>query len=210
MKQLLVKASLYTIKILIFTVSIASFSQTKYGITTGLNMSRFNNEFKATNGSYFNTNSIGFKLGGFAEIPLKDKIYFSPKLVFSQIGDRDKDFGEVERRGLDISTIDYKLNYISIPLNVRFFNKLYVEIGPQINLLISDKKESLDLGDVDSNIDLGGNLEIGYKIKDFRIAINAYHGLTNLFEIEENLPLVSNDLNVRNFALSLNFGYIVF
>jgi hypothetical protein len=193
-----------------FLFTVNCYSQIEYGITTGINMSRFNNEFNATNGSYFNTNSIGFKLGGFAEIPLKDKIYFSPKLVFSQIGDRDKDFGEIERRGLDISTIDYKLNYISIPLNVRFFNKLYIEIGPQINLLISDKRESLDLGDVDSNIDLGGNLEIGYKIKDFRVSINAYQGFTNLFEIEENLPLVSNDLNVRNFALSLNFGYIVF
>ena len=35
---------------------------------------RFTNEFRATNGSYFNTSSIGFKLGVFAEIPLKEKI----------------------------------------------------------------------------------------------------------------------------------------
>lgn len=208
--RLIYSPLLYIHLFFVLFVSSDCFSQAKYGITAGVNMSRFNDEFKATNGSYFNMGSMGLKLGAFAEIPLKDKIYFSPKLIFNQIGDREKDFGNVEERGLDISTVDYKLNYISIPLNIRFFNILYIEIGPQLNVLISDKRESLDLGDVDSSLDIGGNLEIGYKIKNFRVSINAYQGFTNLFEIEENLPLISNDLNVRNFAMSLSVSYVVF
>ncbi|WP_412560648.1 porin family protein [Winogradskyella sp. MIT101101] len=201
------KNTLYTTLFMSFMISN---SQVEYGISTGLNSSRFTNEFRATNGSYFNTSSIGFKLGVFAEIPLKEKILFSPKLIFNQMGDREKDYGDVEERGLEISTIDYKLNYISIPLNIRFFNEVYFEVGPQLGILISDNNESLDLGDVDSSLDIGVNFEIGYKIRDFRISLNVYQGFSNIFEIERNPPIVVGELNVRNFALSFNVGYMVF
>lgn len=40
------------------------------------------------------------------------------------MGDTEKDFDVVIPRRLNTSTIDYKLNYISIPLNVGFFINL--------------------------------------------------------------------------------------
>lgn len=193
-----------------FIITIGGYAQTKYGVTTGLNMSRFNNEFNTFGGTYFNTNSIGLKLGVFAEFPINNNLLFTPKIIYNQMGDREKDFDVVTPQRLNTSTIDYKLDYISIPLNVRFFNKLYLEIGPQIGILVSEKSESLDLGSPKSTLDLGANFELGYQLQNFRVSINAYHGFTNLFEIEEDQPLINKDLSVRNFTLSLNLGYIVF
>ncbi|TCK65000.1 outer membrane protein with beta-barrel domain [Winogradskyella wandonensis] len=198
-------------KVLLFLTvfsSLSALSQINYGVTTGLNISRLNEEFKAVNGSFFNTSSMGLKLGMFSEIPINDKILLSPKLIYSQMGDRDKNYDS--SRSLDASNIDYKLDYLTIPLNVRFFDKLYVEVGPQIGILINDSRESLDLGDLDSSIDIGANLEFGYKINDFRVGLNVYHGFTNVFEIEQTPPLSFRDLNIRNFALSFNLNYIVF
>ncbi len=107
-----------------------SYSQTKFGATLGMNTSRFTDEFNTVNGSYINFSSTGFSIGAFAEFEISEKIKFYPKLIYNQIGDREKDFGNVEERGLDISTIDYKLDYLSIPLNFKFFNKPYLIIGP--------------------------------------------------------------------------------
>lgn len=192
--------------ITIFT-SFTMLSQINYGVTTGVNISRLNEEFKAINGSFFNTSSLGLKLGMFSEIPINDKILFSPKIIYSQMGDRDESYDG--NGSIDVSRIDYKLDYLTIPLNVRFFNKLYVEIGPQIGILINDKNHNIDLGDLDSSIDIGANLEVGYKINDFRLALNVYHGFTNIFEIEATPPISFRDLNVRNFALSLNLSYVI-
>ena len=183
----------------------SSYSQTEFGTIFGLNTSRFTDEFRPVNGSYINSSSIGFSFGAFAEFNINEKINFYPKIIYNQIGDREKDFGNVERRGLDISTIDYKLDYISIPLNFKFFSKPYLTIGPQFGILISQNNESLDLGDLKSSFDIGGNLGIGYPIKDFRIEITFYQGFSTLLEVEKEF---SDDIiDVRNTYLNLSIGY---
>lgn len=191
--------------ITVFT-SFSALSQINYGVTTGINMSRFNEEYKFINGSFFNTSSMGLKLGAFAEIPIAEKIEFTPKIIYSQMGDREENYD----RSLNVSTIDYKLDYLTIPLNIRFFNKFYVEVGPQISILLNSENESLDIGDPDSSIDFGANLGIGYKINDFRLALNIYHAFTNVFEIENNPPFTFRDIDVRNFAISFNLSYVLF
>ena len=183
----------------------SSYSQTEFGTILGLNTSRFTDEFRPVNGSYINSSSIGFSFGAFAEFNINEKINFYPKIIYNQIGDREKDFGNVERRGLDISTIDYKLDYISIPLNFKFFSKPYLTIGPQFGILISQNNESLDLGDLKSSFDIGGNLGIGYPIKDFRIEITFYQGFSTLLEVEKEF---SDDIiDVRNTYLNFSIGY---
>ncbi|WP_179336206.1 porin family protein [Winogradskyella costae] len=183
----------------------SSYSQTEFGIIFGLNTSRFTDEFRPVNGSYINSSSIGFSFGAFAEFNINEKINFYPKIIYNQIGDREKDFGNVERRGLDISTIDYKLDYISIPLNFKFFSKPYLTIGPQFGILISQNNESLDLGDLKSSFDIGGNLGIGYPIKDFRIEITFYQGFSTLLEVEKEF---SDDIvDVRSTYLNFSIGY---
>ena len=182
------------------------YSQTKYGATLGINTSRFTDEFKTVNGSYFNFSSTGLSIGAFAEFEISEKIKFYPKIIYNQIGDREKDFGNVEERGLDISTIDYKLDYLSIPLNFRFFNKPYLTVGPQIGILLSEKAESLDLGDVKTSVDFGGNIGIGYPIQDFRIELTFYQGFSTLLEIEREF---NGDIDTRNTYVNFSVGYII-
>lgn len=182
------------------------YSQTKYGATLGINTSRFTDEFKTVNGSYFNFSSTGLSIGAFAEFEISEKIKFYPKIIYNQIGDREKDFGNVEERGLDISTIDYKLDYLSIPLNFRFFNKPYLTVGPQIGILLSEKAESLDLGDLKTSVDFGGNIGIGYPIQDFRIELTFYQGFSTLLEIEREF---NGDIDTRNTYVNFSVGYII-
>jgi len=182
------------------------YSQTKYGATLGINTSRFTDEFKTVNGSYFNFSSTGLSIGAFAEFEISEKINFYPKIIYNQIGDREKDFGNVEERGLDISTIDYKLDYLSIPLNFRFFNKPYLTVGPQIGILLSEKAESLDLGDVKTSVDFGGSIGIGYPIQDFRIELTFYQGFSTLLEIEREF---NSDIDTRNTYVNFSVGYII-
>lgn len=191
---------------LMLSSTTLSYSQTKFGTTLGLNTSRFTDGFKTVNDSYFNFSSIGLSIGAFAEFEITEKITFYPKLIYNQIGDREKDFGNVEERGLDISTIDYKLDYLSIPLNLKFFSKPYVIVGPQIGILISEKAESMDLGDVKSSIDLGGNFGIGFPIQDFRIELTFYQGFSTLLDIERD----SNDnIDARNTYANFSVGYMI-
>ena len=183
----------------------SSYSQTEFGTILGLNMSRFTDEFRPINGSYINSSSIGFSFGAFAEFDINEKTKFYPQIIYNQIGDREKDFANGEGRGLDISTIDYKLDYISIPLNFKFFNKPYLTIGPQFGILLSQNNGSLDLGDLKSNFDIGGNMGVGYPIEDFRIEITFYQGFSTLLEVEKEF---SDDIiDVRNTYLNLSIGY---
>lgn len=197
------RITIFLVLIICFT---SSYSQTKFGATLGLNTSRFTDEFKTVNGSYFNFSSTGLSLGAFAEFEISEKIKFYPKIIYNQIGDREKDFGDVEERGLDISTIDYKLDYLSIPLNFRFFSKPYLTVGPQVGILLSEKAESLDLGDVKTNIDFGGNIGIGYPIQDFRIELTFYQGFSSLLEIEREF---NDDIDARNTYVNFSVGYII-
>ncbi len=197
------RIALFIVFIICFT---SSYSQTKFGATLGLNTSRFTDGFKTVNGSYFNFSSTGLSIGAFAEFEISEKIKFYPKIIYNQIGDREKDFGNVEERGLDISTIDYKLDYLSIPLNFRFFSKPYLTVGPQIGILLSEKAESLDLGDVETSVDFGGNFGIGYPIQDFRIELTFYQGFSTLLEIEREF---NEDIDTRNTYVNFSVGYII-
>lgn len=193
------------IGILVFLSSITlSYSQTKIGATLGINTSRFTDEFNTINGSYINFSSTGFSLGVFAEFDISEKIKFYPKLIYNQIGDREKDYDDY----FAIDKVDYKLDYLSIPLSFKFFNKPYLTIGPQFGFLLSEKAESLNLGDVKTSIDIGGNFGIGYPIKDFRIELNFYQGFSTLLEIEERFDYNTIDITeVRNTYLNFSIGY---
>ena len=195
-----------TIIIAFLICSTSIYSQTKFGAVLGLNSSRFTDEFKTVNGSYFNLSSVGLSIGAFAEFGITEKIKFYPKITYNQMGDREKDFGNIEGRGIDASTIDYKLDYLSIPLNFKFFSKPYLTVGPQIGLLISEKAESVNLGDIKTSVDLGGNFGVGYPIQDFRIELNFYQGFSTLLEIEREFY---NDIDARNTYVNFSLGYII-
>lgn len=146
-------------------ISTHSYSQIEYGIFGGINNSALSNGTKSFNMHH----EIGLHLGIVAEKELGNKLAFRPKLEYSQQGNRE----------FNISAVNYKLNYINLPLDFKFFNSPYILFGPQIGVLINKEFTNYE-GEPDS-FDYGFNLGFGIDIREFFIELGAYQGLNKLF-----------------------------
>ena len=174
-------------------------AQDKFGVIAGLNYTGFSNGIGKD--LYLET-SFGLQIGAFYEKPLNQKISFRPKLVFSQQGDRTETswggFGSPE-----LNQIDYKLNYINIPLDFKFWNKIYVVAGPQIGFLISEKRGNVNIGDP-SSVDFGVNLGTGFTINKMFFEWGLYQGLTDVASYQYS---TGSTVNVRNATAKFTLGY---
>ncbi|TQD39044.1 porin family protein [Haloflavibacter putidus] len=184
---------------LLFLLPITMLSQNRFGVFAGANNSTLSDGFLEKIGV---ENALGFHLGGLYELELSEKITLRPKLMLSLQGDREETSGNY----IDASSIDYKLTYINIPLNVKFFSKPYIIAGPQIGILASTKKAERDFGEVKSNLDYGVNLGVGYDFKNIFIELNMYQGLETLIHIESSLGQ-SVEVDATNTVLQLSLGY---
>lgn len=148
--------------LLLLTITFVN-SQNNFEVFTGINLSTFGDKGLSKIGDF---KSTSFHLGIAYEFSINNKISFRPKLIYSQQGDRVKNSKSFYQGNLIVNRnfingIDYKLDYINIPLNFKFFNKTYLIAGPQLGFLLSTKKIDLDFGDIDNKIDLGMNLGLG-------------------------------------------------
>lgn len=185
--------------ILTLTVSLSAFSQNKFGVFAGVSNSTISDGFL---GKFYLGSEMTFHIGGLYEFELTEKIAFRPKIVYSQQGDREKN----DYTFIDVRSVDYKLSYLNIPLNFKFFNKPYLIIGPQIGFLLSTDKQSLDFGDVESNIDYGANLGFGYDFKNIFVEFNIYQGMNTLIETE-SVNGFATGFDATNTVLQLSVGY---
>ncbi|WBL23818.1 outer membrane beta-barrel protein [Zunongwangia sp. HRR-M8] len=180
---------------LLILLPIISYSQKKMGVLIGLNNSSIS---EGVLGQVSITDNMGFHLGGFYEFDLNEKIKFRPKLVYSQQGNRDGGSSSIEH-------IDYKSNYFNIPLNFKFYESIYILAGPQIGILVSEEKYSPFIEG--ETFDLGINLGIGHKIKDFFLELNLYQGLTKAID----KPNYDGELvKGTNTLIQASIGYYIF
>lgn len=190
-----------TLIILLLLFVNFSFSQNKFGIFTGINYSYFTDGFAAQIGG---EKAVGFHLGALYEISLNDKITFRPKVVFSQQGDRTKT--EIRNfESIELTQIDYKLNYLNFPLDFKFWDKIYVLAGPQIGFLMSQKPEGVFLGKVKSSVDLGLNLGTGFKINNVFVEFGIYQGLETV--LNYRYQGTGKIVDVRNGLAKFTLGY---
>lgn len=113
------------------------------------------------------TDKLGFHIGVVYEIQFSEKVVFRPKLLYSEQGNRDN------YRNFRTE----KLDYLNMPLDLKFFETTYLLIGPQIGFLVSENNSSFSLSDK-STFDAGIKLGIGQKINNFFVELNLYQGLT--------------------------------
>ena len=180
---------------LLILIPIITFSQKRMGVLSGLNNSSIS---EGVLGQVSITDKMGFHLGGFYEFNLTEKIKFKPKLVYSQQGNRDGESSSIEH-------IDYKSNYLNIPLNFKFYESTYILVGPQIGFLISEERYSPFIKG--ETFDLGLNLGFGQKIKDFFLELNFYQGLTKAID----KPNYDGKLvNGTNTLIQFSVGYYIF
>ncbi len=184
---------------LITLLPFIALSQNRIGVFAGASNSTLSDGFLEKIGV---ESALGFHLGGLYEMELNEKIAFRPKLTLSFQGDRE----ETNKTYIDASSIDYKLTYLNIPLNVKFFSKPYIIAGPQVGFLLDTKKGDINFGDLESSIDYGLNLGVGYDFKNIFIELNMYQGLQTLVHIESS-SVESVEVDATNSVLQLSLGY---
>jgi Outer membrane protein beta-barrel domain len=185
--------------IAIMSFSISTFSQNNFGVFAGISNSTISDGFL---GKFYLGSEMTFHIGGLYEFELTEKIDFRPKIIYSQQGDREKN----DDTFIDVRSVDYKLSYINIPLNFKFFNKPYLIIGPQIGFLLSTEKQSQDFGDLKSSFDYGANFGFGYDFKNIFVEFNLYQGMNTLIETE-SVNGFAIGFDGTNTVLQLSLGY---
>jgi hypothetical protein len=189
--------------LIVLTVNL-SFSQNKFGVFTGINYSYFTDGFVGQIGG---EDSIGLQIGALYEVSLNDKISFRPKIIFSQQGDRTKTKTN-NYTNLELTQIDYKLNYLNFPLDFKFWDNIYIIAGPQIGFLISQNYNEVFIGKVQSNVDLGLNLGTGFKIKNIFIEFGINQGLGTVlnYKYDSTNKIVDVKNGLAKFTLGYNFN----
>jgi len=210
------KKSILLFALFLSTVTIA---QSRFGVFGGLNFSMYTNGIaKDINAD----NSFGIQIGVLYELPLSEKVSFRPKLVYSQQGDRhksgpsaansfnvgtdfDPNFNPYGNSSIEPYQLDYKLNYLTVQLDFKFWNKIYLLAGPQIGFLLSQKSEGKYIGPVKSNIDFGLNLGTGFTINKTFVEFGVYQGLTTLWSYP--YYATGNIVNIKNGLAKVTVGY---
>ena len=148
-------------------------------------------------------NSFGFHFGGVYEYKLNERFTFRPELILSFQGDRE----ETDDTYLDANAIDYKLTYLNIPLNLKFFTKPYVIVGPQVGFLLATEKGRKNFGKVKTNLDYGVNFGFGYNLNhSLFMEFSIYQGVATLIKIEKNWGYAS-ETHATNTLIQLSLGY---
>lgn len=152
------------------------------------------------------TSRVGFQIGGGIDYALNDKLGIELSLLYAQRG-ANFNFTSSFAPGFDVSiTEKITMNYIDIPLNLRFSTKvgpgkLNILVGPKFGIglsgNISGEMKSSAMGQSDSKaidekltfgsndtcdfktLDMGFGFGLGYDIEKFHIQASYTYGLTN-------------------------------
>jgi hypothetical protein len=207
----------------VFAFGAANAQEIKFGAKIGANLSTSSVSMPSVEGTSFtipdNKMLFGLHVGGFAEIGISEKFAFQPELLFSMEGSKFEsssveDFGGIVYSETSESTI--KLNYINVPLLVKFYatEKFFINAGPQIGFLMSAKQDSdytltFDGGQTESESTSNVDVKDQYKSINFSAAAGAgYYFTENIFaEVRYNVG-VSNILESQ--TVDTGFGSFTF
>jgi hypothetical protein len=171
--------------ILVFTVILSSVlvnAQVGFGIKAGLNNSTLGGDGADLSGKKSNT---GFNVGVIVAIPLSTNFVFQPEIMYS--ANQGMEF-----RPTTTSETNYNLNYVNIPLMLKYKSMgFYGEAGPYFGFLTSGKIKTKtgssttesDIKDSFDGTDMGVALGTGYVMKcglGFGVRYNM--GLQNIYD----------------------------
>ena len=199
-------------------LAVAANAQVQFGVRGGLNVSRESDQIitaivdngAATEEINFSNDMkwrAGLHVGGFVNIPESDKFDLEIGLSYSMLGYNDK---IIELDGMGEKKLDQKVtsHYLTIPIAEKFYpadNGFYLELGPQLGILLS-KKTTIDGGesytpfkDDNRTLDFGILGGVGYVFHNGMFLNARYiHGLT------ETCKVYSGGKN-RNIQISLGY-----
>ena len=161
--------------------------------------------------------------GASVEIPFSTYFAIQPELSFSQLGWKVDE--PLYLDSLTLNSPKYNLNYISLPILVKFKvpptvrngNGLALYAGPQIGYLASatltsdNASGSQSIKDGFGSFDFSGIAGAEYFIpKGIGISVRYQLGFSNIFRkeaVDESYQMYGSDVTVKNHALTITFGY---
>lgn len=150
-------------------------SRLHFGIKAGGNYSNF------TNANFDTDPLMGFHAGAIVGFDLIKGLSVQEEFLFSTQG--------AEIKG-DNSLFDkdkLELSYISVPILLKYKTSIgiYIEAGPQFNMLVSDVKDT-GFDEFADKVDAGVAGGIGYQFKNLGIGARYYTGLTKVGKFDSS------------------------
>ncbi len=219
--------------LIISDINAQSLLANRYGVKAGFNMTDLNSKIQLEGVDNIEvTPNSGFDFGFYMEIPLNDKIYLNPELLYSQktvsftypyifdypINRRDEyATSNIIKQGLlQLNPIlSYKVNY-----------KLSINLGPSLSFLLSnDYSYSEELQTEDSpllvdledgvfneeSFDVGFDLGMSYYLTDdLFFSPKIYIGLLKSGDILKPINLENDDpsYTLSNRVYTMSIGYL--
>ena len=195
-----------------------SYGQIQFGGSLGLNLSGAIVKYPAYQVSGARPGP-GFEIGGFADIPLKNKLYsFRPGLSYSL--ERASAVVEGDRSSIHVS-------FIKLPLNVVYHssykqNRVFFGAGPFLAYNLGGKynwantrvqsiafgSDQGDYGRTYKKVDLGIGLLGGYQLnKQILLGAHFDFGLLNMIHMTED-PDEAKKAGIHTLNLSFTAGYL--
>ena len=198
------------IAILTLLINMSVIAQKKLGIKAGANFSKYSGTLLEAEYKH----KIDFYAGGLINFKIKNNLKIQPEILFALQGSSivikgievindsngDSKIGDFETKTTEIT--------ISIPIVFQYFvaEKFYLEMGPQIGLILNRKEkiikspfEELELENLDyDTFDIGLASGIGYKLSEkLNLNFRYFFGL-----IERDLSQVKS--SVINLGIEYN------
>lgn len=210
----------------------------KYGVKIGTNIANIHSEANTGAQNIKSSALIGVSGGFYMEIPLNDKWYINPELIYTQKGgsftyNYQHDY-QVNERDLHKTENELKLTYIELNPTVshKANEKISLNFGPSISYLfqpvyniLSDTGENEndplheELPDAEykeETLDFGINIAISYYLtENFLIETKVNTGLMSTGEISKIIytenngnDTRSNIYTIKNRGISFSLGYL--
>jgi hypothetical protein len=184
-------------------------SKITFGAKAGLNLS------SASVDRAFDTDIsslVGVHVGGFANFKFNEKFALQPELLFSTQG-----YKEYLNDGGYIYDDKVKLTYINLPVNFQYAvaSKVYIEAGPQLDFLLSGKRDNKYYDPMSNETTTRNNVDIKDNLKSTVFGFNVGAGYTIIPQLSANirycLGLSEIDdlegVKIKNRNLQLSLGY---
>lgn len=190
MKKLLLAVVALTV------MTSSAFAQLSGGIRAGLNFSNQNIKSQDFDLDESGDMKAGLLLGLYLVGNLSENIAIQPELVYSSMGANDPDG-------------DLKLNYISIPVLLRYNinDMINVHLGPQFGILASAEIDGVDAKEFYNGLDLGAALGVGLDFGKLNAGARYYFSLGNAADPD---AIGIDDWKAKNSAIQLYLGYRLF
>ena len=192
--------------ILLLCCAYGANAQVSGGIKGGVNLTnqKWEVKFQGQSGSQ-KFSGTSFHVGGYLQYGLGGSASLQPELLYNSLK-------------VDLDGTETTLNYVSVPVMFGYGfddNRLVLQAGPQLGVLLSTDPSELKDEDAYKGIDFSFNFGALVNFNKFNLSVRYALGLTSITgdELEDELESAVGgdvDLSIKNNNLQFSVGYRLF